>query len=239
MEDVPVATRALEIWSFVVAVVEHFQALPSSRRPFSNKSYDILVKHHKDNSIKFKFQFFIDIVNILAPFLKHFQTDGPVMLFVDEMLALIIDRLRKILLLRSAVNDVVTAHLLIKLDITKKKVFYHNLLSCQLHHTTLEISSSKKIKLIDQCVSIVKTIVLKLQERSPLKYLTVCCSSCLIPRSIVTESESVILQINKVVDKLCKHQQLNNIRSLMKLNYSLKSLLPIMISLCLLCLLPF
>ena len=239
VEDVPVATRALEIWSFVVAVVEHFQALPSSRRPFSNKSYDILVKHHKDNSIKFKFQFFIDIVNILAPFLKHFQTDGPVMLFVDEMLALIIDRLRKILLLRSAVNDVVTAHLLIKLDITKKKVFYHNLLSCQLHHTTLEISSSKKIKLIDQCVSIVKTIVLKLQERSPLKYLTVCCSSCLIPRSIVTESESVILQINKVVGKLCKHQQLNNIRSLMKLNYSLKSLLPIMISLCLLCLLPF
>ena len=58
VEDVPVATRALEIGSFVVAVVEHFQALPSSTRPFSNKSYDILVKHHKDNSIKFKFQFF-------------------------------------------------------------------------------------------------------------------------------------------------------------------------------------
>ena len=57
VEDVPVATRALEIWSFVVAVVEHFQTLSSSRRPFSNKSYDILVKHHKDNSIKFKFQF--------------------------------------------------------------------------------------------------------------------------------------------------------------------------------------
>ena len=79
-----------------------------------------MVKHHKDNSIKFKFQFFIDIVNILAPFLKQFQTDGPVMPFMDEMLALIIDCLRKILLLRSAVNDVVTPHLLIKLDITKK-----------------------------------------------------------------------------------------------------------------------
>ena len=38
VEDVPVATRALEIWSFVVAVVEHFQALPSSRRPLNNKS---------------------------------------------------------------------------------------------------------------------------------------------------------------------------------------------------------
>ena len=56
----------------------------------------------------------------------------------------------------------------------------------------------------------VKTIVLKLQERSPLKYLIVRCSSCLVPRSIVNESESVILQFNKVVDKLFKHQQLNN-----------------------------
>ena len=56
----------------------------------------------------------------------------------------------------------------------------------------------------------VKTIVLKLQERSPLKYLIVCCSSSLVPLSIVNESEGVILQFNKVVDKLFKHQQLNN-----------------------------
>ena len=55
----------------------------------------------------------------------------------------------------------------------------------------------------------VKTIVLKLQERSPLKYLIVRCSSCLVPRSIVNESESFNLQFNKVVDKLFKHQ-LNN-----------------------------
>ena len=99
MEDVPVATRALEIWSFVLAVVEHFQALPSSWRPLSNKSYDILVKHHKDSSIKFKFQFFIDIANVLAPFLKQFQTDDPVMPFMDEMLASTIRRLMKIFLL--------------------------------------------------------------------------------------------------------------------------------------------
>ena len=57
LEDVPVATGALEIWSIVVAVVEQFQALPSFRQPLNNKSYDIFVKHHKDNSIKFKFQF--------------------------------------------------------------------------------------------------------------------------------------------------------------------------------------
>ena len=40
--------------------------------------------------------------------------------FMDEMLASTIRRLMKIFLLRSAVNDVVTSHQLIKLDITKK-----------------------------------------------------------------------------------------------------------------------
>ena len=92
-----------------------------------------MVKHHKDNTIIFKFQFFIDIANILAPFLKQFQTDVPVIPFMDEILASIIRRLMKIFLLQSVVNDLVTSHQLIKLD-KQKKVFYHNLLlSCQLH----------------------------------------------------------------------------------------------------------
>ena len=179
VEDVPVATRALEIWSFVVAVVEHFQALPSSRQPLNNKSY-ISVKHHKNNSIIFKFH-----------------------------------QLMKMFLLRSIVNDVVTSDQLVKLDITKKEGFLPQLAvklptASKALLSTLEIISSKKLNLIDQCVSMVETILFKLQERCPLKYLIVCCSSCLVPRSIVNESESIILHFNKVVDKLFKHQQLNN-----------------------------
>ena len=76
--------------------------------------------------------------------------------------------------------------------------------------STLEISNSKKIKLIDLCVSVVKTIILKLQVRSPLKYLIVCCFSCEGLCNILNENESVIFQFNKVVDKLFKHQQQNN-----------------------------
>ena len=133
--------------------------------------------------------------------------------FMTEMLASIICCLMKIFLLRSVVN-VVTSHQLIKLDITKKGFLPQLAVKLPTASkallSTLEISSSKKIKLIDQCVSMVKTIVLKLQERSPLKYLIVRCSSCLVPRSIVNESESFNLQFNKVVDKLFKHQQLNN-----------------------------
>ena len=119
----------------------------------------------------------------------------------------------KIFLLRSVVN-VVTSHQLIKLDITKKGFLPQLAVKLPTASkallSTLEISSSKKIKLIDQCVSMVKTIELKLQERSPLKYLIVRCSPCLVQLNIVIEIENVVLQFNKVVDKLFKHQQLNN-----------------------------
>ena len=114
------------------------------------------------------------------------------------MLVSIIRRLMKIFLLRSVVNDVVTSHQLIKLDITKKEAFLPQLAvklptASKALLSTLEISSGKKIKLIDQCVSVVNTSVIRLQERSPLKNLIVRCSSCLVPGSLLNESESVIL----------------------------------------------
>ena len=134
--------------------------------------------------------------------------------FMTEMLASIIRRLMKVFLLRSVVCNVVISHQLTKLDITKKDFlpqFAGKLpVASKALLSILEISSSKRIKLINQYVSMVKTIVLKLLEINPLKYLFVRCSSCLVPRSIVNESESVILQFNKVVDKLFKHQQLDN-----------------------------
>ena len=118
------------------------------------------------------------------------------------MLVSIIRRLMKIFLLRSVVNDVVTSHQLIKLDITKKGFLPQLAVKLPTASkallSTLEISSSKKIKLIDQCVSMVKTIALKLQENSPLKYLIVRCSSCLETRSIVNESESYLNSLKKL-----------------------------------------
>ena len=83
---------------------------------------------------------------------------------MDEVLASVIRRLMKIFLLQLVVNDGVTSHQLIKLDITKKEGFLPQLpvklpAASKTLLSTLEISSSKRIKLIDQCVSMVKRIV--------------------------------------------------------------------------------
>ena len=82
---------------------------------------------------------------------------------MDEVLASVIRRLMKIFFLQSVVNDGVTSHQLIKLDI-KKEGFLPQLAvklptASKTLLSTLEISSSKRIKLIDQCISMVKRIV--------------------------------------------------------------------------------
>ena len=83
---------------------------------------------------------------------------------MDEVLASVIRRLMKIFLLQLVVNDGVTSHQLIKLYITKKEGFLPQLAvklpaASKTLLSTLEISSSKRIKLIDQCVLMVKRIV--------------------------------------------------------------------------------
>lgn len=75
----PVASRAINVWKFVVTVIEYFQSMTKSRRPLNNKSYDILVKYHVDALMIVKFQFFYDVAIMLTPFLKQFQTDAPMM----------------------------------------------------------------------------------------------------------------------------------------------------------------
>ena len=67
---------------------------------------------------------------------------------MDEMLASIICHLMKIFLLRSVVNNVVTSHQVIKLDITKKGFLPQLAVKLPTASkallSTLEISSSKR-----------------------------------------------------------------------------------------------
>ena len=79
-------------------------------QPIDNKSYDILVKYHKDCTMLFKFQFFIDIANVLSPFIKQFQTDDHVIPFMSGTLDKMILQLGKMLILSSVVIEALTPY---------------------------------------------------------------------------------------------------------------------------------
>ena len=43
VEDESVASRAIDVWKFVVSVINHYESLSKSKRPKNNKSHDLLV----------------------------------------------------------------------------------------------------------------------------------------------------------------------------------------------------
>ena len=49
--------RAIDVWKFVVSVINRYESLLKSKRPENNKSYDLLVKHITDDLMLVKFQF--------------------------------------------------------------------------------------------------------------------------------------------------------------------------------------
>ena len=216
--DEPVASRAMSVWPFVVAVIEHFQTLPPSKQPRDNKSYDILVKYHKDCTMLFKFQFFIDIANVLSPFLKQFQTDDPVMPFMSGTLDKMIRQLMKKFILSSVVIEALTLYQLVMIDVRNKdSCLPYNAAKLPTASKTilssLKIPKTMQLRLIKECVLMLQSTVVKLQERSALKYLIVRCSSSLVPQNILNDEDAVILNFNKIVDKLFQHKPLNNIEA--------------------------
>ena len=61
IEDKQVAVKAIEVWEGVVKVITHWCALPANKRPKENKSFDMLVEHHKDFFMLAKLRFFTPI----------------------------------------------------------------------------------------------------------------------------------------------------------------------------------
>ena len=105
VEDESVASRAIDVWKFVVSVINHYESLLKSKRSKNNKSYDLLAKHMTDDLMLVKFQFFKDIVSVLSFYLTKFQTDAPTMPFLPGLLERNLRQLMKMFLLAAAVDE--------------------------------------------------------------------------------------------------------------------------------------
>ena len=73
--------------------------------------------------MKHWFQSFLEISNVLLPYLKQFQTDAPMMPSVSDALEAILRRLMKMILRSQVVDEVITPLQLIKIDLEKKTHF--------------------------------------------------------------------------------------------------------------------
>lgn len=207
VEDEVVADRAIKIWENVIKLVKHWLHLPKSKRPKDNKSYDTLVKYHLDETMLAKFHFFKHIASLLQEFLVSFQTDKPMVPFLATSLENVLRKLMKKFVSPHILEEENTPYKLVKLDLSKKDVCLPAQLvdvgtATKTKLKSLKLSSEQKLKFKNTCLSMLKAIVEKLQERCPLKYSVVRCASCLDPTSMVSVPEVSKLQFNALIDKL-------------------------------------
>lgn len=207
IEDEPVADRALQVWTSIIALVKYFEGLCKSRRP-QNKSYETLVSHHTDILVPAKLHFFRFLATILQPYLVMFQTDAPMVAFMFDELSNILYSLLRLVYRKSKLDQ----HKKLR-DIMNED--FLNLEQNQMDEMQVDIgaaardqlqkaavSAEKKRKFRKECKSAVITILLKLLERLPTNKLVIVGSSSLSPNNMVNIPVKAEARFKSLADAL-------------------------------------
>lgn len=194
------------MWPNIVKMIKHWESLCKSKRP-QTKSYETLRKYHCDKIVTIRMQFFQDIAIMLKGYLERFQTDNPMVPFLEEALVDVLHTLMKIVVKPEVLDGAETSFKLTKLDLTKPE----NLLPCELVKLPTatknllrsnELSHEKKRQFKKDCKVMVVALLKKVQDRCPLKYVVARCSSCLSPHNMIQHKEKCINFFEKLVDRL-------------------------------------
>ena len=195
----------MEVWEPFKKVIKYWESLSKSKRP-SNKSYECLQRHYTDLLIPAKLQFFAFIAGIFEPYLVIFQTDMPMVPFMFAELKKIFDKLHRLVFRQESLAASIT-------DKLKKKW-----LSNTEHHlenglvdlgaatkkllNDVMVSAEKKRKFQGQCKQMVLDILLKLSERSPLRYTIVRSASCLSPANMINSPKECSQRFTILANRL-------------------------------------
>ena len=211
VEGEQVASRALTAWPNVV--IRHFLSLAQSKRPKNNKSYDTVVKHHMDSLMLVKMQFFKHIINILQTYLTRFQSDAPYIPFINDKMVQLFTKIIRYFLKRNLLEEARSDYKLINIDVAKKENRKESAV-IKLPAATNNLlvksgcSKEKKIKFQGEYAVILMNIIVKLQERSPVKSVVVRKASCLSPVNMARQSEISVAEFESLVNKLIQRKHL-------------------------------
>ena len=107
VEDVPVAERAIVIWTNMKMYISQICAGPKSKI-LKNHSIVSLQGHVNDPFIKAKLQFFVTVAKIPCPFLEVFQSKRPILQFMAEYLQDILQAILERLIKKSVMDKTIS-----------------------------------------------------------------------------------------------------------------------------------
>ena len=210
IEDKQVAERALDIWPHITSFVVETLKKPNSKIPTSH-SFMTMRSAVQDKLIVAKLQFIVSTASIMKSYLQMFQTDAPLLPFISselqEMLQVLIGKFVK----REVLEAADTGQKLPKLDVAN---IDNHLPPAQVNigfaaaSTLTKIQKEKKVSQLQifefrkECTTMLVSLVMKIQEKSPLKYSFVRNLVCLDPRLMISSPENATRMFQQTVNKL-------------------------------------
>ena len=188
-------------------VVKYWEGLCKSSRP-KNKSYETLVDHYTDPLVPAKLQFFAFIASIFKGYLVTFQTDKPMVPFMCSELENILNRLIRLVFKREAIElaDSIVKKLKESWLTNKSNHLESNFVDIGAATKELlknvQTSAEKKRAFKKECKMMVLEILMKFQERSPLRFVVVRAAAALAPKDMVRHSEESAVRFQALSDKL-------------------------------------
>ena len=115
------AERLIEIWSNIKHLAKFWLSLPKSKRP-SSKSYEVVVEAVADPLVVAKLHFFSYVASLLKPYLKKFQSEQPVILYLQKELLLLCRNVLE-MIIQPDIWSNSTGSQLTKIDFSERKSF--------------------------------------------------------------------------------------------------------------------
>ena len=136
-----------------------------------------------------------------------FQTDNPMIPFLSDALEGMIRKIMNMYIRKEVLREANTVRKVIKIDVENVE----NRLPVDMVNPRTamkaillseEITDGSIYQLRKGCVVFLTQLILKLQERSPLKYLSIRCSSSLSPVNMVQNQQKATTQFSHLVENI-------------------------------------
>ena len=221
LENVEVAERALQILPFLNTYIS--AAKQGTVAEPSTKSFKTAEKIVGDDLFPAKLNFFLMVAREMTPFLKSYQSDKPMLPFMNEDLASLLRGLlekfiKPSLVIQSATNTLKLLQVEYEnaenhVEVTKIKAGFVTERALEEHRKKHPNAQRLRLEFRQNCKLFLMKMVSKLFEKAPIKYPLVRHLSVLDPRVLIKNKETstrkltcvlqILVEAGRIHEKTC------------------------------------
>ena len=210
IENCSVAERGIFIWNYIKKYVHTIESGPKKNIPkcASFKTVSLAVNEPLTCA---RLQLFITTAKVLEPFLRMFQSSKPMAPFLAEEIHKIMKTIMEKFIKEELLSDSISSLIDVDVEESKNHIEMKKIKIGYAAKTCLSKANVGKVKETEfryQVLSCYKAFILKLKERSPIKFKFVLQLRSLKPQYIIRHPNASVTNFEKLLDSLIESRYL-------------------------------